>query len=280
MSSETMISLDISLAHPGFRLALREQLPLAGVTAIFGPSGAGKTSLLRVIAGLEPKATGRLSVGAQVWMEGARATPPHQRRVGYVFQDGRLFGHLSVHDNLRYGKKRRGGGADEAEVLRVLDLGGLLGRSIRELSGGERQRVALARCLLSGPELMLLDEPLTALDEERKSEVMPYLERVVREFGCPALLVTHNRAEVQRLADRVLVLAKGESKGLHEVASTGWGGSRGPQLTGIVIRSEGGRVEVEVGGQRVTVSGTQEVGAEVQLRIDEGAATEIRHKIK
>jgi molybdate transport system ATP-binding protein len=185
------------------------------VTAIFGPSGSGKTSVLNVIAGLLRPAHGRVVVdGAVLTDSEARIfLPPHRRRVGYVFQDSRLFSNLSVKANLLYGRlftarKDRYGSVEE--VVELLDLGKLLRRGVQALSGGEKQRIAIGRALLASPRLLLLDEPLASLDERRKQEVMPYLERLRDEARVPIIYVSHVPAEIERLAGRVVSMSDGK----------------------------------------------------------------------
>jgi molybdate transport system ATP-binding protein len=186
----------------------------AMVTALVGPSGAGKTSVLYMIAGLLRPQSGSIAWGDRTWLdvEHCAWTKPQQRHVGFVFQDHLLFPHLTVERNLMYGRKRRGRHAssiEPARVIAVLELGDLLTRLPRNLSGGEKQRVALGRSLLSGPELLLLDEPLAALDEPLKDRILAYFERVVAEWHVPTIYVSHNAAEVRRIADRVIVLEGG-----------------------------------------------------------------------
>ncbi len=213
----TALSLDLRLNYPGFELRVRHEGAVEGITAVFGPSGSGKSTLLRCIAGLEPAVTGRLRFGDDVWLDGtaAKALPAHARGVGFVFQDARLFPHLSVLGNLRYADKRSRhvNGATRIgfdDVLQALDLPSLLERRPASLSGGERQRVAIGRALLTRPRLLLLDEPMSALDAARKAEILPYLERLPARFGVPALYVTHDIDEVALLATRMLILMRGE----------------------------------------------------------------------
>ncbi|MEM9176588.1 MAG: molybdenum ABC transporter ATP-binding protein [Myxococcota bacterium] len=201
-----------------FTLEVDERIEARGVTAIFGPSGSGKTTLLRAIAGFERPARGRIALGERVFSdaEAGEFVPPHLRPIGFLFQDARLFDHLDVAGNLDFGARRRGRGDARfasGDVIASLDLAPLLPRRVDGLSGGERQRVALARTLLSGPELLLLDEPLSALDAARKAEILPYLETVTRRFGIPTLFVSHDLDDVVRLADRVLVLDDGQIAG-------------------------------------------------------------------
>lgn len=201
------------LARPGFALDVDLELPARGVSAIFGPSGSGKTTLLRCVAGLERAPNGRLRVGGETWQEGARWLPTHRRALGYVFQEASLFPHLSVAGNLRYGLRR----SAEAERVRwdaavdLLGLGHLLDRRPERLSGGERQRVAIARALVTGPRLLLMDEPLASLDLRRKQEILPYLERLHDELEIPLLYVSHAADEVARLADHLVVLDNGQA---------------------------------------------------------------------
>lgn len=184
------------------------------VTSLFGPSGSGKTTVLSLIAGITGPQNGRIRLGNVLLNDPSAGiqVAPERRRIGYVFQDLLLFPHLSVESNLRYGQRRRGRtrGVDFARVVNVLELGELLQRYPRNLSGGERQRVALGRALLSGPDLLLMDEPLTALDAGLKSRILTYLERVVREWRIPTLFVSHGQGEVRRLADWVIVLENGK----------------------------------------------------------------------
>jgi molybdate transport system ATP-binding protein len=198
-----------------FQLAAQFSAPMTGVTALFGPSGSGKTTVLRCIAGLR-RLPGRLSVGADIWQDDAarvfRGT--HQRPIGYVFQEASLFQHLSVRDNLGYGRKRalRGGAAEtiiEADVVAFLGLERLLDRAPATLSGGERQRVAVGRALLSQPRLLLMDEPLAALDLSSKEEILPYFEGLHERLSIPVLYVSHDLGEVQRLADTIVLLERG-----------------------------------------------------------------------
>lgn len=193
-----------------FRLDADFAVPAAGITAIVGRSGSGKTTLLRCIAGLE-RAEGRLTVRGETWQDGPRFTPPHRRGVGYVFQDAGLFPHLSLRANLRYGLDRAGSrpGLKFDEAVSLLALEPLLARAPAKLSGGERQRGAIARALLSHPRLLLMDEPTASLDAEAKAELLPYLERLHRELSLPILYVGHDALEIDRLADRVLLMRDG-----------------------------------------------------------------------
>jgi len=204
---------DLAVARGGFALAARFAAPTPGVVALFGPSGAGKSTLVNAIAGLLP-AQGSLRLDGTTWLDSARGTDvaAERRRIGYVFQDARLFPHLDVAGNLRYGARRAGGAAPYAaheEIVALLGIGALLRRRVHQLSGGERQRVALGRALLAQPRLLLLDEPLAAIDPARRDEVLPYLESLRDRFAIPMLYVSHQYEEVLRLATHVVVLADG-----------------------------------------------------------------------
>jgi len=213
MSADTppFLSLRVKVAFPGFNLDVDRQLSLSGVTGLFGPSGGGKSTLLRIIAGLESHAAGEVSFDGETWQNESTFMSPHLRPVGYVFQDARLFSHLTVAGNLRYARDRRRpeGGVSYEEVVSSLDLQALLHRQTDVLSGGERQRVAIARTLLTNPRLLLLDEPLAALDIGRKREILPYIEALPKRFGIPAIYVSHAVSEMARLADDVIVLEGG-----------------------------------------------------------------------
>jgi molybdate transport system ATP-binding protein len=185
--------------------------PAAGITALFGPSGSGKTSLLRCIAGLQ-RLDGRCVVGTSVWQDAGTFLPVHQRPLGYVFQEASLFAHLSVRGNLLYGAPRgarRALPADFAGIVDLLGIAPLLDRAPQNLSGGERQRVAIGRALLSRPELLLMDEPLAALDRDRRAEILPYLERLHASLSLPILYVSHDLAEVEQLADHIVLMQDG-----------------------------------------------------------------------
>ena len=205
-----MIALDFVLRQGGFTLEIHERLA-ARVTALFGPSGSGKTTILDAIAGLRTPSSGSLVVGSHTLFHRAARIdlPPYRRRVGYVAQDVALFPHMSVRANVMYGR-RDGQKLALADVASMLEISGLLDRGVAQLSGGERQRVALVRALMSAPDLLLLDEPLAAVDVERRRRILPYLERVRDELGVPILYVTHDEREVRQLADHVIVLEAGQ----------------------------------------------------------------------
>jgi len=192
-----------------FELDAALDLPI-GITGLFGPSGCGKSTLLRCLAGLA-RAAGHCTVSGESWQDDRSGLflPPHRRAIGLVFQDARLFDHLDIAGNLRYAVRRSGTQAQLEDVIALLDLGPLLRRRGVTLSGGERQRVALARALLTQPRLLLLDEPLAALDQARKAEILPYLERLQSQLQIPVLYVTHSLDEVIRLADRIALMENG-----------------------------------------------------------------------
>ena len=214
-----MIELSIALTQGSFSLDFAATLG-DGVSALFGPSGAGKTTVLDAIAGLRNPARGRVAVGDRVLFDSrARVSlPPHLRRVGYVPQDIALFPHMSVKRNLLYGS-HPGRSPDLERVLRMLEIGVLLGRGVKALSGGERQRVALGRALMSGPSLLLLDEPLAAVDLPLRRRILPYLERIRTELQIPILYVSHDKEEVQQFAEYVVRIESGRVLGSGDPAS-------------------------------------------------------------
>jgi molybdate transport system ATP-binding protein len=197
----------------------------SGLVALFGRSGSGKTSVINIIAGLIRPEHGQVTVEGVTLVDAARGifVPSHRRRIGYVFQEARLFPHLTVRQNLLYGRwfaPRTGRGDDLDRVVDLLGIGGLLDRRPGRLSGGEKQRVAIGRALLAAPRVLLMDEPLASLDEARKAEILPYIERLRDEGGVPIVYVSHSLAEVARLASTVVVLAEGRVAAIgpiHEI---------------------------------------------------------------
>jgi len=204
-----VILLDFTLHQGGFTLEIREQLT-ARVTALFGPSGSGKTTILDAIAGLRRPVSGRIAIDSRVLFDraGGIDLPAHQRHIGYVAQDVALFPHMTVRQNVLYGR-RPGQKLALAAVAAMLEIQPLLDRRVPQLSGGERQRVAVARALMSAPQVLLFDEPLAAVDVERRRRIWPYLERVRDELRVPIVYVTHDPVEVERLADHVVRLENG-----------------------------------------------------------------------
>lgn len=209
------VELHLAANWGGFRLDAEAALELSGVTALFGPNGSGKTTILAAIAGFRP-GIGRVAVDGAVWQDARRMLPPHRRPVGMVFQDGRLFEHLTVAGNLRFAERRAdpaGPPIHRADVVEALALGELLPRRTAMLSGGERQRVAVARALLTRPRLMLMDEPLAALDRARKSAILPLLAALPGRFGTPVLYVSHQIDEIVQIADRLVTVRAGRITG-------------------------------------------------------------------
>lgn len=206
------IEARFQLHRSDFTLDIEMSVPARGISALFGPSGCGKTSLLRAIAGLEHCAGGYLKVANMIWQDGDLFVPPHQRSLGYVFQEASLFPHLSVLRNLEYGIKRVPEKERRVSLEKAIDLLGieqLLDRKPDRLSGGERQRVAIARAVAVSPKLLLMDEPLAALDQTRKQEIMPYLESLHSELDIPLIYVSHSPDEVARLADQLVLIESG-----------------------------------------------------------------------
>jgi len=241
------IVIRAALARAGFTLDVDLALPPRGITAVFGPSGCGKTTLLRCVAGLEHPHAAHIAVQGQVWQDSAAGVflPPWQRPLGYVFQEASLFDHLDVRGNLEFALKRRqgngggagtglrsgsidrtgtgtdaGGGFELPALLSMLDIGHLLARRPHQLSGGERQRVAIARALATQPRILLLDEPLAAVDVARRQEILPWLERLRDELHVPMLYVTHAADEVARLASHLVLMESGRCLAAGPLAET------------------------------------------------------------
>jgi molybdate transport system ATP-binding protein len=208
-----MLSIDVEKRLGDFAMSARFEAA-AGVTAVFGPSGSGKTTLVNMIAGLVAPDRGRIVLGDTTLFDSEHGInlPTHRRRIGYVFQEGRLFPHLTVGANLDYGRRMNALAHDEAEMARtvqLLDIAHLVDRRPGKLSGGERQRVAVGRALLMQPRLLLLDEPLASLDVARKREILPYLVRLRDEVGVPMVYVSHQPGEIRRIATSVVRLDAG-----------------------------------------------------------------------
>jgi molybdate transport system ATP-binding protein len=218
------IAIRTVLARGAFTLDVDLALPPRGITAVFGPSGCGKTTLLRCVAGLERPGEARIRVHGQTWQDSEAKVflPPWQRPLGYVFQEASLFDHLDVRGNLAFALKRRreASGLDLQELLAMLDIGHLLDRRPHQLSGGERQRVAIARALATQPRILLLDEPLAAVDVARRQEILPWLERLRDELHVPMLYVTHAADEVARLASHLVLMESGRCVASGPLAET------------------------------------------------------------
>ena len=220
-----MIHTRLKLNYSGFALDIDLQLPGRGVTALYGHSGSGKTTCLRCIAGLEQAEQGFIQVNDEVWQDSDKGifVPPHKRALGYVFQEASLFPHLSVRANLEFGLRRiprQQRRVDMAHATELLGIGHLLGRDPQNLSGGERQRIGIARALLTSPKLLLMDEPLAALDTQRKNEILPYLQRLHDELDIPVLYVSHSQDEVARLADHLVLLSNGKALASGAIGET------------------------------------------------------------
>lgn len=267
-----------------FALDVAFEVPLRGITALFGPSGCGKTTILRCIAGLQ-HLEGHLHVDGDIWQDSAARVfrAAHARSIGYVFQEASLFPHLSIRQNLVYGARRAArqpaGGRSFDHIVELLRIGALLERAPAKLSGGERSRVAIGRALLSQPQLLLMDEPLTGLDQQTKEEILPYLAMLQREFSTPILYVSHEIGEVAQLADHMLVLsagklvASGTTTAVLERLDLDVTFDRfeaGVVITARVVEQEDafGLTHLEHGGQGIVIPAIDvPVGTDVRLRI-------------
>lgn len=263
-----MLKVAVAKSFDGFSFDASFDAP-AGVTAIFGPSGSGKTSIIRAVAGLLDCDRADISLDGDV----LSGLPSHKRKMGYVFQDARLFPQMTVLKNLRYG-----GTHDEEAVIAVLGIGALLERYPASLSGGEKQRVALGRALMSAPKVLLLDEPLSALDGPRKAEVLPYLEALRDQTSIPILYVSHDMGEVARMASRIVVIDQGNvvlSGDLHDVladpAAVPFLGATaaGAILAGRVVgHADDGLTKIETGAGAIWVPGAVgRAGGQARVRI-------------
>tara|TARA_A100001011_G_C14306945_1_gene843597 strand:- start:2363 stop:3427 length:1065 start_codon:yes stop_codon:yes gene_type:complete len=206
------ISARFDIYRGRFSLGVDIAIPESGITGLFGPSGCGKTTLLRAIAGLDHFPKGHLRIGDQIWQDTATFIPTHKRMVGYIFQKSNLFTHLTVKNNLNYGLSRvpKGHGLSMGTIIDLLGISGLMDQYPATLSGGEQQRVAIARAILASPRLLLMDEPLASLDLDRKLEIIPYIEVLNRDLRMPIIYVSHDRDEIARLADHLLLMDDGK----------------------------------------------------------------------
>lgn len=275
------MTLSVCLRHafPGFDLDVAFEAP-PGVTVLFGPSGSGKTSLINAVAGLLRPDTARIAAGDWVLVDttSRRFLPPHRRRLGYIFQEGRLFPHMSVRQNLLYGRwfaPRDAKREDFGHVVEMLGIGHLLDRRPGALSGGEKQRVAIGRALLAAPKLILADEPLAALDEARKAEILPYFERLRDTVDVPILYVSHSSAEVARLATTVVALRDGKvaatgspEQVLGDVAAMGARGTASILTARVVAHHADGLSALDGAGGRMWLPRVaHEPGASIRVRI-------------
>ncbi len=276
-----MIETRFRIARGGFSLDVDEAFPARGVTALFGPSGCGKTTWLRAIAGLERPPGGYCRLGGEIWQDAERFVPPHRRSLAYVFQDAALFAHLDVRGNLEYARKRVPPGERRVsfdDVVSLTGLSPLLGRGVSSLSGGEAQRVAIGRALLASPRLLLMDEPLAALDGKAKSEMLDLLENLREELDMPVIYVSHSRVEVARLADHMVLMEKGRVKAagpLGEVLSSlDVASAQGPQAASVIMATVAshddrwGLTCLDFPGGRFTVARAERpVGSPARLRV-------------
>ena len=267
--------------YSGFTLDVDLPMPGKGITALFGPSGSGKTTILRCMAGLERSPKGFLSVAGEVWQDEQHGIflPTHKRPLGLIFQEASLFPHLSVLGNLQYGMKRAGNTKGEGfdTMLDLLGIRPLLKRTPDSLSGGERQRVTIARALLTRPRLLLMDEPLSALDRKRKLEILPYLERLHDELSIPVLYVSHSLDEVARLADHLVLIENGrvtENGPLADILArpdlgAAFGGETGAVLETMVAAHEAdGLTRLEFPGGKLYIAGNAHApGSRLRCRI-------------
>lgn len=277
------MTLFVDLQHrlAGFDLNLSFEAP-PGVTVLFGRSGSGKTTVINTVAGLLKPDLGHIHIDDRTLQDSKRGVwlPPHKRRLGYIFQEARLFPHLSVKQNLGFGQwfaPRNTTGEDFDKVVDMLGIAHLLSRRPGNLSGGERQRVAIGRALLAKPQLILADEPLAALDEARKAEILPYFERLRDETSVPILYVSHSAAEVARLATTVVVLNDGKlvrQGPAAEVLSDPAVTPLGARAAGAILRAkvkahhEDGLTELDAGGVRLFLPHvSQAVGRDLRIRI-------------
>lgn len=271
------LTLRFSLRRDNFAVEIDRTLDLSDSTAVYGPSGSGKTSLLRVIAGLERATAGYVEFGGECWQEELHWVPPHRRRVGFVFQEARLFPHLDVAGNLELARRAHKGGGDlkHTDIVAALEIGHLLDRSTTTLSGGETQRVAIARTLFSQPRLLLMDEPVSSLDSVSRRETIEYIARLTESLDLPLIYVTHDAAEVARLAEKTLllgngqVLAYGRTPDVFAAMETRVaGGDTASILEASVVGVSEGLTTMHIGEQtlRLAMDG-RDVGATAQLRI-------------
>ncbi len=282
-ASQPKVSIDAHFSGVIGDLTLNANLslPKTGITALFGPSGSGKTTLLRCFAGLTKISNGALKIDGDIWQSDRVFRPPHKRALGYVFQEPSLFDHLTVRENLNFGHKRSRRATEDVsfdETVSLMGLTKLMDRSPEKLSGGEKQRVAIARALLASPRLLLMDEPLSALDQAAKEEIIPYLEKLRRSLSIPIIFVSHDMREIERLADHMILINQGTvtaSGPLIELLSDpslplAHMDQTAAILTGEIIRfrQDDQLTEIKAGGQLFLIPGEiAAVGEKRRLRI-------------
>ena len=250
------------IEYPGFHFDVECTMPLLGTTAVFGTSGSGKTTLLRCIAGLTHASKGYLKFGQDLWQDGQTLLSIQQRRVGVVFQDARLFPHLNAKHNLEYGMKRIHPSDRQIQfeqVVELLGLGKLLERHVHHLSGGEQQRVAIGRALLTSPKLLLMDEPLASLDQERKKEILPFIQRLNQELQIPVVYVSHDLNEILQLAHHMVLMKEGKVVATGPIqdvfARLDLPGLVEPNMVGAILETKISGHEPEFGLTRVEFEG-------------------------
>lgn len=278
MNGSANISARYTIQRDDFELDVDVTLPMHGVTGVFGESGAGKTTLLRCIAGLEEPDVGSLIVDGETWQDENRSLAAHERDIGYVFQEPRLFPHLDVRGNLEYGQRRsRRDGIALDEAVELLGLERMLERPVTSLSGGEAQRVAMARALLRGPRFVLMDEPLASLDRSRRDEILPFLDRLHLQRKIPIIYVSHSIDEIARLCDHLLLLHDGQvaangslEKVLLRADLPGLGGAEAGAVIAARVAAVDERHELtsaSFDGGELWVSGLRKPGDKLRLRI-------------
>jgi molybdate transport system ATP-binding protein len=272
------ISVRYELQRSDFSLDVDVDIPMRGITGVFGESGSGKTALLRCIAGLERGASGRLVIANEVWQDETISRPVHDREIGYVFQEPRLFAHLNVRQNIEYGR-RRGRREDVGfdEAVELLGLRYLLERSVDTLSGGEAQRVAIARALLRSPRVVLMDEPIASLDRARRDEILPFLDGLHAALSVPVIYVSHSIDEVIRLCDYLLVMERGRIVAAGEIQEVLLRADLpllGGEEAGAIIHAsvlehdpQDGLTKIAFDGVEMWVPGAYETGVPLRLRI-------------
>ena len=272
----------IKLQREDFPVQAEFDIPSRGVLGIFGHSGSGKTTLLRCLAGLEKNTQGQIEFNGQTWLSNTQNLSSQNRNIGYIFQEGRLFPHLNVQENLDYGTKRctisNTTSLNRKDLFELLNIGHLLNRKTQQLSGGEKQRIALGRALLKNPQIMLLDEPMASLDKQHKQEILPFLSHLHRELNIPMLYVSHSMEEVSLLCDHIIVMQQGRIQfegRLHDAlvsaeSPLAKADDAAAVLDGLVAKQE---KEFQLStiqtanGNNIIVPGKTKIGQQVRVRI-------------